>query len=87
MRLSVKAFALAFAILWGGVLLLVGIAALVWDGYAAEFLAVVASIYPGYATGGVGSVVVLALYGVVDAGLGGAIFAWLYNRLVGAAAH
>jgi hypothetical protein len=82
MKLSVKAFAITAAILWGFALMLVGSANLIWPAYGAEFLNVVSSIYPGYETGtGVTGIVVSSLYGVVDAGIAGTIFAWLYNFL------
>lgn len=80
MKLDVKAFAIAFAIIWGGSVLLVGIANAVWPPYGAGLLSVAASIYPGYdVTGTIGSIVTGTLYGLVDGAVGGAIFAWLYN--------
>ncbi len=83
MKLSIKAFAITAAILWGFALMIVGCANLIWPVYGAEFLNVVSSIYPGYETGtGVTGIVVSSLYGVVDAGIAGMIFAWLYNILV-----
>jgi hypothetical protein len=40
-----------------------------------------ASLYPGYSgPAGFGQVIVGTLYGAVDAAIGGALFAWLYNR-------
>ena len=41
-------------------------------------------VYIGYAISPLGSVIGLA-YGFVDGWIGGAIFAWLYNRLAKAA--
>ncbi len=82
MKLSIKGLAGAAAIMWGVALLLVGSANLMFPGYALGFLEVVGSIYPGYQPGtGFSSVIIGALYGVVDAGIAGAIFAWLYNLL------
>lgn len=50
--------------------------------YGTAFLEVVGSIYPGYSTGmGFSSVIVATMYGFVDAGIGAAIFAWLYNLI------
>jgi len=83
MRFHVAAFASAFALLWGGAILVVGIANLVWPGYARLFLELVASIYPGYHPGGFGGVIVGTVYALADGFIGGAIFAWLYNWLVG----
>jgi hypothetical protein len=87
MRLNVFAFAAAVALIWSGAILLVACAHLAWPGYGGAFLEFAASIYPGYHPGpGLGSVVTGTLYGLVDGGIGGAIFAWLYNLLQGRAA-
>ncbi len=40
-------------------------------------------LYPGYAPGGFGSVIMGTLYALVDGAIGGAVFAWLYNRILG----
>jgi hypothetical protein len=83
MKLNTKAFVLACGIFWGGCMLAMTLANLLWGGYGLEFLQFMASIYPGYhATRSVGGVVVGTLYGVTDGLIGGAIFAWLYNRFI-----
>ncbi|MAE63503.1 MAG: hypothetical protein CMJ18_04465 [Phycisphaeraceae bacterium] len=80
MKLSIRALATTVAILWGGAVLLVGLANLIWPSYGGAFLEVVASIYPGYhASGTIGSVIVGTLYAIIDGAVGGLIFAWLYN--------
>ncbi|MCZ6804462.1 MAG: hypothetical protein O7D86_11150 [Proteobacteria bacterium] len=80
MKLSVKGLAITAAIFWGVALLIVGSANMMFPGYASGFLEVIGSIYPGYHPGtGFFSVIIGSMYGVVDAGIGGAIFAWLYN--------
>lgn len=81
MKLSVKAMGLTLGLLWGGMVLVVGLANLVWPQYGVAFLGTVSSIYPGYHVGGFGSVIVGTLYGLVDGGIGGVILAWLYNKL------
>ncbi len=84
MRLNTVAMAVAFGILWGACVLLVGIANMIWPGYGQAFLQVCASIYPGYHFGtGVGSVFIGTIYALIDGFIGGAIFGWLYNRLAG----
>jgi hypothetical protein len=83
MRLDLKALAIAGGLLWGGAVLLVGAAHLAWPGYGGAFLDVVSSIYPGYEVGGFGSVIVGALYGLVDGAVAGLILAWLYNAAAG----
>lgn len=83
MRLNVKAMALACALIWGILaMLLVGLVNLIWPDYGRPFLELAASIYPGYkAKGGIGQVIIGTLYGLLDGLIGGAIFAWLYNLL------
>lgn len=83
MRLNITAFAVAIALVWAGAILLVGTANLIWPPYGQAFLALAASIYPGYhADPCFGSVIVGTLYGFLDGGIGGFIFGWLYNFLV-----
>lgn len=82
MKLNIKAFALAAALLWG-----FGLFALTWwiiyfDGATGE-ATLIGRLYRGYTISPIGSVIGFG-YGFVDGLLGGAVFAWLYNRL---AAH
>jgi hypothetical protein len=86
MRLSVKALALSFGFIWAAAVLLVGIAHLIWPGYGTAMLELAASVYPGYSVGGFGSVIVGTLYALVDGAVAGAVFAWLYNTILGTAA-
>ena len=82
MKLNIKALALACAVLWGAAVLLVGVANLIWSGYGQHFLAMLASIYPGYhLTRSFAEVVVVTLYAAVDGLIGGAVFGCLYNWL------
>ena len=84
MQLNIKALGMAFGLLWAACILFVGIANLIWPGYGLAFLQMCASIYPGYRPGtGIGSVVTGAIYALVDGGIGGAVFAWLYNVFAG----
>jgi hypothetical protein len=86
MRLSVKGLALAIGVLWAVCILLVGIVNLVSPSYGVAFLAWASSIYPGFHnTHHFLDVIVGALYGLVDGGIGGAIVAWLYNCFAGVA--
>lgn len=83
MKFDIKALALSWAILWGVVMLVMGLLNLVWGSYAQQFLQMMASVYPGYhATRSVAEVIVGTLYGTVDGLIGGAVFAWLYNQFV-----
>jgi hypothetical protein len=84
MKLNIKAFVLTCAILWAAAIFIVGIANMIWPGYGAALLQVMASIYPGYAVSGTfGSLIVGTLYAVVDGAIGGLVFAWLYNMFLG----
>jgi hypothetical protein len=79
-KLDIKALTYAAAIVWGLCFLLVGVANLLWPPYGAAFLELMRSIYPGYkATATFGNVIVGTLYAVVDGGIGGAVFASIYN--------
>lgn len=84
MRLSITAFSLTAGVFWGGAMLIVAAANLIWPDYGRAFLDFCASLYPGYVPGtGTGSVVTGTLYALVDGAIGGAIFAWLYNLFAG----
>ena len=80
MRLNITALAMVSGLLWGGCILVVAAANLIWPSYGQAFLQLCASIYPGYHPGtGAGSVVTGTIYALVDGAIGGAIFGWLYN--------
>jgi hypothetical protein len=84
MKLNVKALALASGILWAAAVLLTGIANLIWAGYGAAFLQLMASLYPGYhATSSFGSVIIGTLYALIDGAIAGLVLAWLYNLCAG----
>lgn len=82
MQLSVKAFALACGILFAVWMLLAGLLALAVPDWGAHFMSTAAAFYPGIGGLTLWSVVVGTLYALVDGLVGGAVFAWLYNRLV-----
>jgi hypothetical protein len=80
MKLDVRAFSLTCALVWG-----LGLFALTWwiiafEGYSAE-PTFIGSIYRGYTITPMGSVIGL-IWALPDGFIGGAIFSWLYNRLV-----
>lgn len=84
MKLNLKALALTAGILWALAVFVIGVANLIWSGYAVAFLKVMASVYPGYnASGSVVDVIVGTLYALVDGAVCGLIFGWLYNLFVG----
>jgi len=78
MKLNVKAFALASGLIWG-----FGVFFLTWwlimrEGNPEPCL--INRMYPGCTMTPLGSLIG-AVWGFIDAGIGGAIFAWLYNLL------
>jgi hypothetical protein len=86
MRLSIKALMITCGLLWGGAILCVGLAHLAIPPYAGSFLEGISSIYPGYHGGrSLSDVLLGTVYALIDGGLGGLIFGWLYNLLAGPA--
>ena len=83
MKLSIKAMAITFGLLWGAAMLIISTINMFRPDYAIDFLNIIASVYPGYEAGeGLKSVIIGTLYAVFDAAIGGAIFAWVYNFFV-----
>lgn len=86
MNLDTRGLMWSMALLWGGMMLLCGLANLIFPGYAAVFLELAASVYPGYdGPGGFGSVLLVTAYGLVDGAIFGLLMAWLYNTFAGKA--
>jgi hypothetical protein len=84
MKLDMKATTLAAAITWGGCFFIVALANLAWPQYGEAWLELGQSLYPGYGgPGGFGSVIVVALYALLDGAIVGAVFAWIYNTFAG----
>lgn len=80
MKLSLKALAFTFGIVWGGCVFLVGLGNLMWPDYGAAFIEIPRSIYPGFAqTTGLWGVIVGTLYALLDGAIMGLIFGWIYN--------
>ncbi len=78
-KLDVKAFGLAFGILWGAGVLLMGLLALVCS-WAQPFVNLLSMMYIGYSASVLGILTGVA-WGFLDAFIGGVAFAWLYNKL------
>jgi hypothetical protein len=84
MRLDVKAFALACGILWAAVIFLATIWLIVF-GSGGETIRLLGAFYFGYSFSFLGAIIG-AIWGFVDGLIGGAILAWLYNKLAKPAA-
>ncbi len=81
MRLSVKASAITLAIVFGLSVFVVALLNRLFAGYGDAFLQMVASIYPGFHPGGMRAGLVGTAYAVLDGAVGGALVAWVYNRV------
>ena len=80
MKLSLKAMAIAIALLWGGCIFFFGVVNLAAPSYGMEVLRAASSIYPGFhASRTFADVLVGTGYALVDGGIGGFLIAWLYN--------
>ena len=83
MKLSVKAFTLAFALLGAISFLFVALMNLLLRPYGGAQLALWTSLYPGYdPVAGPLSMVIGALYAFIAGAVSGAVLAWLYNFFV-----
>lgn len=79
MKLNVRAFALTAGLLWGGAVCF----ATLWllaRGYEGTVIQQLDHFYIGYRFSAVGAFIGL-VWGFVDGAIGGALFAWLYNKL------
>jgi hypothetical protein len=78
MRLSVKGLALALGVTWGAGVLFLGLAGAI--GWGRALVEVLGSVYLGFAPTPVGSIIGTA-WAFADGAVGGAVIAWVYNRL------
>jgi hypothetical protein len=79
MKLNIKSFALTCGIIWGFGLFFLTWWFIAFDGATGE-PTLIGKVYRGYTVSPIGSVIGL-VYAFFDALIGGAIFAWLYNKL------
>ncbi len=82
MKLNIKAFALACGLMWGFCVFFLPWWIMMFEGKtgAVPFLG---HLYRGYNVSPLGSVIGL-IWAFFDGLIGGAIFAWLYNKLASA---
>ena len=85
MKLSLKASAIAGAVLWGGYgIFLTGLLNLLFPPFGGQFLQMMSSVYPGYqVTSGFPGLLLATAYGLLDGAVAGLLFAWVYNRVAG----
>jgi hypothetical protein len=80
MKLNIKAFAFACGLIWG-----IGLFLLTWwviiSGGSTGETTLIGRVYWGYNISALGSIIGL-IWAFVDGLIGGAVFAWLYNRLI-----
>ena len=79
MKLNIKAFALTCGIVWGLGLFFVTWWIITLDGATGE-PTLIGRLYRGYTISAVGSVIGL-IWAFFDGLIGGAVFAWLYNKI------
>lgn len=77
-KLNPMAAGLAFGVLWAGGVLVIGLIA-TYNGYGAEMINALGTIYLGLQTTLVG-VLIGTVWGFVDAFIGGYLLVWLYNK-------
>jgi hypothetical protein len=80
-RLSPLAFGLSLGVVWGVSVLIMGLLAFHFS-YGTEFVSAMGVLYIGYESSIIGSLIG-GLYGFIDALIGGALIAWLYNCFSG----
>ena len=78
-KLDVKAFGLTLGIVWGAAMFLAGVASML-SNWGQAFVELFSSLYVGYKATVPGSIIGAA-WGFIDAGIGGIVVAWLYNKL------
>ena len=81
MKLDLRAFAITCSLIWGFGLFFLTWWIIMFDGPTGE-VTLIGRLYRGYSISPMGSVIGL-LWALADGFVGGAIFAWLYNRITG----
>lgn len=77
-KLNVKAFGLSLGILWSVAILIMGVIS-TFCSYGTGFMKALSTIYIGTNATLLGTLIG-AVTGFFDAGIGGVIVAWLYNK-------
>ncbi len=77
-KLNIKAFGLSCGMLWGLAMFLLGIINTYFN-WGMDWVRLMSSIYIGYKPTLLGSVLG-GIWGFFDAGVGGLVLAWIYNK-------
>ena len=80
MKMDIRAFAIAFALVWGLTVFLLTWWLIFMEGATGE-VPEVGRVYLGYNISPLGSIIGTT-WAVFDGFIGGAIFAWIYNQIV-----
>jgi len=78
-KLDLKAFGLSLGIVWGFAMLILGLINLGYH-WGSGIVEVMSTLYIGYKPTVLGSITG-GIWGFLDAGIGGVVMAWLYNKL------
>ncbi|MFA5162331.1 MAG: bacteriophage holin [Elusimicrobiales bacterium] len=81
-KLNERAFALSLGIVWGASIFLLGLIN-IFCGWGNGIAQAMSTFYIGYKPTFAGSIVG-GIWGFADAGIGGLLVAWLYNKFSGA---
>lgn len=81
MKLNIRAFAITCALVWGSGIFVMAWWIMAFDGRGVD-PGILGHVYRGFSITPMGSLIGLA-WAVADGFIGGSIFAWLYNLLVG----
>lgn len=77
-KLNAMAMGLAFGVLWAAGVLIIALLA-TYNGYGSEMVASLGTVYLGLEATLTGALIG-AVWGFVDAFIGGYVLAWLYNK-------
>ena len=78
MKLNIKAMAIAFGLVWGISLFVITWWIIYLEGFS-DAPTFIGKFYRGYSLTPLGSIIGF-IWGLVDGAIGGAMFAWLYNK-------
>lgn len=80
-KVDVWTFGLFLGCLWGAVVLILGVVAML-SGRGAKIVGLFSSVYIGYKATWPGSFIG-AVWGVLDGAVSGMVIAWIYNKFAG----